>query len=158
MKLGYIRSSTLEGCLDSQRNALSEYGVDKVYEERKSGTKWSNRHQLLQLLDSLREDDMFICTRIDRISRNLFQLHQIAQEIERKGAHLVVLEQSIDTSTPTGRLLFQILGSISEMEAELIKSRLAAGKKASGNYGGRKPKLDQKQIKLLNQCLIKELV
>ncbi len=75
----------------------------------------------------MRDGDQFVVTRLDRLARSVLDLTQIAREIAGKGIDLVVLDQNIDTTTPTGRLLFHVLGSIGEFERELIKERAADG-------------------------------
>lgn len=147
MKIAYIRTSTLDQNLEAQRNAVAEAGAEKIYEEQVSGKNTKDRPILAKMLENLRNGDEVIAQKLDRISRSIFDLHKIALEIKEKGASLNIIDQQINTDTPTGMLLFNVLGSLAEFERSLIAERMAAGKRASGNYGGRKPKLDQKQIK-----------
>jgi len=149
MKIGYIRCSTQEGSMEAQRMCLSQYGVDKTYEERASGRRWDNRTELLKLLENLRSGDCVVIQRLDRLGRNLFQLHEIAQEIKSRSADLIIVDQNINTNTPMGSLLFNCLGMCAQLDRDLTVERLNNGKRATGNWGGRKPKLNEKQMKTI---------
>ncbi|MGL4396279.1 MAG: recombinase family protein [Hyphomicrobium sp.] len=123
-----------------------------MFEEKKSGATKSARQELETALTFIREGDQFVVTRLDRLARSVLNLTQITQEIAAKHVDLVVLDQAIDTSSPTGRLLFHVLASIGEFERELIKERAAEGiarAKASGVKFGAKPKLSVAQVAAL---------
>ncbi len=91
---------------------LKEAGCEKVFQEKKSGATNSERQKLMDALTFMREGDQLIVTRLDRLARSVRDLSNITKQIEELNVDLVVLEQNIDTSTPTGRLLFHMLGAI----------------------------------------------
>ena len=148
MKIGYIRIST-EGNLTAQKNAVLSAGAEKVFEEKISGRSMKNRPELQKMLLMLREGDEVIITKLCRLGRSLFDLHKIAAKIKESGASLNVLDQKIDTKTPTGQLLFNVLGSIAEFERSLIVERMSTGKKVTGKYGGRPKSTTEKQDKTI---------
>jgi DNA invertase Pin-like site-specific DNA recombinase len=163
--VGYARVSSVGQSLDVQLDKLAAYGCDKVYEEKVSGTT-ANRTQLQAVLDYVRSGDTLVITKLDRLARSTFHLTQIADRLQTSGVELVVLDQNIDTSTPTGRLTFQILSVIAEFETEIRKERQVAGiakAQANGVKFGRKAKISSLQIiklrdKRENGALIKELM
>jgi len=100
----------------------------------------------------MREGDQFLVTRLDRLARSVKDLSDLTKHMEEKKVDLVVLDQAIDTSTPTGRLLFHMLAAIGEFERDLIRERSAEGiarAKANGVRFGTRPKLDAAEIKSL---------
>ena len=149
MKIGYIRVSTKEQTLDSQKSAVIAAGAEKVFEEKISGRSMKNRPELQNMLAMLREGDEVIIKKLCRLGRSVPDLHRIAEKIKETGATLNVLDQKIDTNTPTGLLLFNVLGSLAEFERSLIAERMAEGKKATGRYGGRPKATTQKQDKTI---------
>ena len=151
MKIGLIRVSTLEQNLDAQRKLVIEAGAERVFEEKVSGRTIKKRPQLKMLLDTLREGDEVIVTKLDRLGRSLVDLHRIAEKIHDAGAKLNILDLKIDTSTPTGELLWNILGSLAQFERSLIVGRLAEGKKFTGRYGGRPKSTNDKQDKTIHK-------
>ena len=149
MKIGLIRVSTLEQNLDAQRKLVTEAGAERIFEEKVSGRTIKKRPQLKLLLDTLRRGDEVIVTKLDRLGRSLVDLHRIAEKIHDAGAKLNILDLKIDTSTPTGELLWNILGSLAQFERSLIVGRLAEGKKFTGRYGGRPKVTNDKQDKTM---------
>ena len=149
MKIAYIRVSSLEGNLDAQRKTVIDAGAEKVFEEKVSGRTIKKRPQMKMLLDTLRKGDEVIVTKLDRLGRSLVDLHRIAEKIHDAGAKLNILDLKIDTSTPTGELLWNILGSLAQFERSLIVGRLAEGKKFTGRYGGRPKVTNDKQDKTM---------
>ncbi len=150
--VGYARVSSRGQSLEVQLEALHAYGVGQIFSEKQSGTSTNQRHQLKRCLDYLREGDVFIITKLDRLARSTFDLTNIAKLLEDKGVELVVLEQNIDTSTTTGRLLFSMLGVIAQFETEIRAERQLAGiakAKENGVQFGAKSKLTKIQIKEL---------
>jgi DNA invertase Pin-like site-specific DNA recombinase len=137
-KVGYARVSTR-----SQVDDLAAYGCDKIFTDKVSG-KLAERPELDKALAYLREGDVFVITRLSRAMRSLKHLLALADELRERGAGLVVLRQHIDTTTPTGRLVFHVLGAIDEFQRELIIEGLQAAR-ARGRTGGRKPKLNARQ-------------
>ena len=118
-KIGYARVSTRSQNDDSQVDDLTAYGCDKIFTDTASG-KNAARPELDKALAYLREGDVFVITRLSRAMRSLKHLLALADELRERGVGLVVLKQQIDTTTPTGRLVFHVLGAIDEFQRELI--------------------------------------
>jgi len=147
-KIGYARVSTKGQCEDSQVDDLTAYGVDKLFVDKASG-KHAARPQLDAALEYMREGDVLVITRLSRAMRSLKHLLTLADELRERGIGLKVLKQDIDTTTPTGRLVFNILGAIDEFQRELIVEGTREGldaARARGRTGGRKPKLSSGQV------------
>ena len=142
-KIGYARVSTRSQKDDSQVDDLTAYGCDKIFTDKVSG-KLAARPELDKALAYLREGDVLVITRLSRAMRSLKHLLSLADELRERGVGLVVLKQQIDTTTPTGRLVFHVLGAIDEFQRELIVEGTREGldaARARGRTGGRKPKL-----------------
>lgn len=162
-KVGYARVSSVGQSLDVQLGKLA--GCDKVFQEKLTGTT-ANRPQLKACLEYLREGDALYVTKLDRLARSTLHLTQIADSLRTKGVELVVIDQAIDTSTATGRLLFNMLGSIAEFENEIRKERQLDGINAAKQRGvqlGRKPTLSEEELVALREkrasgVLIKDLM
>lgn len=162
-QIGYARVSSTGQSLDVQLEKLKD--CDKIYQEKKSG-RTDNRGQLQLCLDYIREGDVFVITKLDRLGRSTRDLLNIVNKLEGKGIQLKVLDQNIDTGTPAGKLMFTMLGAIAEFENDLRKERQADGiamAKSRGIHLGRKPALSQEQIQELKQkrqegILIRELM
>lgn len=162
--VGYARVSSVGQSLDVQLEKLANKKCDRIYEEKVSGTT-ANREQLKLCLNFVREGDTLVITKLDRLARSTFHLTQIANGLLENGVELVVIDQQIDTSTPTGKLLFNMLASIAEFETEIRKERQLEGIKKAKSKGvkfGAKPKLTSEQIQRLKQdrlngLLIKDL-
>ncbi len=142
MQVGYARSSTVdqEAGFQAQIRALEAAGCDKVFSEKVSSV--AQREQLEAALDFVREGDSLVVTKLDRLARSVAHLVAIGEQLEAKGVALKVLEQAIDTSTSTGRLMFNMLGAIAQFERELMLERQREGvakAKAEGKYRGRAP-------------------
>lgn len=148
MLLGYARGSKGEATSTAtQRRLLRESGAEKVYEEAVSGGRW-DRPELTRLLDQLRSGDVVLVWKLDRLSRSLKDLLHLLERIEAAGAGFRSLTESIDTTTPAGRMLTQMLGSFAEYERAMVKELTAAGlaaARAEGRVGGRRPKLTVQQ-------------
>ena len=143
MKIGYARVSTDDQNLDLQHDELKRVGCENIYSELISSTK-AERPQLQACLKALRHDDVLVIWRLDRLGRNLKELIELVNELEKKGCGLVSLKESIDTTTPTGRLVFHIFASLAQFERELIQERTKAGIQSArerGKVGGRPSKL-----------------
>lgn len=146
--VGYARVSSIGQSLDVQLSKLSEYGCDKIYQEKRSGTT-ADRPELKACLDYVRGGDILVITKLDRLARSTLHLTQLADKLTNKGVELIVIDQNIDTSTPTGKLLFNVLASIAEFETEIRKERQLEGiakAKANGVQFGAKAKLTDEQI------------
>ncbi len=162
-KIGYARVSSVGQSLDVQREKLS--ACDKLFEEKRSGTT-DARPQLKECLNYVRDGDQLIVTRIDRLARSTLHLCQIAETLRKKGVDLVVIDQNIDTSDATGRLLFNMLGAIGQFETEIRAERQMDGIKKAKDRGvqfGKRPALTDNQIaelrdKRASGTLIKDLM
>ena len=147
MIIGYARVSTDDQHLDAQIDALTDAGAEKIFEEKITG-KRRDRPELQKLLEQLREGDVVIVTKYDRLARSLKDLMEIVETIRDREAGFRSLGEDIDTTTPTGRLFFHIFGSIAEFERERIVERthegLAAARKR-GRIPGRPSALTQDQ-------------
>ena len=147
-KAGYARVSSQGQSLDVQVAKLTEYGCNEIFKDKLSGTT-ADRPSLKECRTYVRRGDSLVITKLDRLARSTFHLTQIAEELKQKGVDLVVLDQNIDTSTPTGKLLFNMLASIAEFETEIRKERQMEGivkAKEKGVQFGRKAKLTEEQV------------
>lgn len=150
MRYGYARVSTPEQCLNLQIEALRNSGVDHILKETISG-KNSHKPVLDTLISNLKEGDQLVVWKLDRLGRRTSELIRLQEYLEKENIALISLTERLDTSTPAGRLTFQILCSIAEMERNIISERTIAGlaaAKSRGRIGGRRPGLtEQAQIK-----------
>jgi DNA invertase Pin-like site-specific DNA recombinase len=148
MIFGYSRVSKEDGQnANLQLNAFEEEKVDKILEETASGGRW-DRPVLQKMLDQLREGDVVIVWKLDRLSRSLKDLLVIMERIDKAGAGFKTITESIDTTTPAGRMMMQMVGAFAEFEREMIRERTKAGLEAArkeGRVGGRRPKLRDDQ-------------
>ncbi len=148
MRLGYARvSKSQDQDTAAQVAALRDAGVERIFEEQASGGRW-DRPELHRLLDHLRPGDVVVVWKLDRLSRSLMDLLRIIEKLEAKGAGFQSLTEAIDTTTPTGRMMMQMVGSFAEFEREMIRQRTYAGLKRArreGRVGGRRPKLSARQ-------------
>ncbi len=150
--VGYGRCSSVDQDLTIQVEQLTDYGCEKLFSEKKSGTSINNRTELKSCLTYLREGDKLVITKLDRLCRSIRDLSNISDELTKKGIALVILDQNIDTSTSSGKLLFSMLGVISEFENDLRRERTQQGIKkalADGVKFGRKSKLNSAQLSAL---------
>ena len=131
--IGYARVSTKEQDLSLQLDALSKYGCDRIFTDKLSSVK--ERQGLTDALGYLRDGDTLVVWKLDRLCRSLPDLIKISEQIRMTGAQLVSITESIDTSTPAGRLYFNILGALGQMERELIQERVKAGLAAARRRG-----------------------
>jgi len=121
-KVGYGRISLIDQNLAAQESKLDEFGCNKIFLDKHMSTT-SDGPALKEVLNYVREGDCIVITKLDRLARSTYHLTIIADELKEKGVDLVVLDQNIDTSTPTGKLFFDTLASIAEFEAEIRKER-----------------------------------
>lgn len=137
--VGYARVSTGGQSLEVQLRALAE--CNKVFQEKVSGAS-DDRPQLTLLLDYVKEGDVVVVTKLDRLARNTRHLLEISEFLQHKQVALRILNLGIDTSTPTGKLMLTMIGAIATFERELMLERQAEGielAKRRGVYKGRKP-------------------
>jgi len=142
LKVGYGRTSTLEqqAGLDAQIRDLKAKGCEKIFSEQVSAV--GKRPQLEAALDFIREGDILLVTKLDRLARSTQHLLEVADRVKAKGADLCILNLGADTSTATGRLMFTVIGAVACFERELMLERQREGiakAKAQGKYKGRKP-------------------
>jgi DNA invertase Pin-like site-specific DNA recombinase len=151
-RVGYARVSSYGQSLDVQLERLAD--CDRVFSEKMSGTVADSRAELQNCLKWVREGDQLVVTKLDRLARSTRDLLNIGKELEERKVSLVVLDQNIDTSTPTGKLMFTVLGAIAEFENEIRKDRQVAGiahAKTKGTKFGRKVSLNAGQVEELKR-------
>ncbi|TVY08807.1 recombinase family protein [Paenibacillus cremeus] len=147
MKIGYARCSAIHQSLDLQLDALEKEGCERIYTEKASGAN-DNRAELQKALDMLRPGDVFVVYKLDRLARSTKKLIEVYEQLTKLNVELVSLCDGMDTTTPTGRAMFKMLGVIAELEREMIIERTKAGlaaARARGRLGGR-PKADPKKV------------
>ncbi|KAA6438933.1 recombinase family protein [Dyadobacter flavalbus] len=160
MKIGYARVSTQDQNLEMQLDALQKAGCEKVFQEKASGIK-SDRPQLAAMQQILREGDIIYIYKLDRLGRSLKHLLEMTSDFEKRGIGLVSINDSIDTTTAQGRLIFNIFASLAEFERDLIRERTKSGldaARARGRKGGRSRGLSKEAEKkaMLAQTLYNE--
>lgn len=156
MLLGYARVS--KG--DEQNNALQvkalrAAGCRKLFEEAASGGRW-DRPELHRMLDHLRNGDTVVVWKLDRLSRSLKDVLHIMERIADAGAGFRSVTENIDTTTPAGRMMMQMVGSFAEFERAMIRERTSAGlaqARAEGRVGGRRRKLSDKQVAEITESI-----
>jgi DNA invertase Pin-like site-specific DNA recombinase len=139
MKIGYARVSTRDQNLNLQLDALMLAGCEKIYKETISGAK-EDRPELNKLMDNLRKGDVIVIWKLDRLGRSLRHLVEIGNQSLEQGVGLQSLNDPIDTTTPQGRLAFNMFASLAEFERDIIRERTHAGLRAArarGRLGGR---------------------
>ena len=154
-KIGYARVSTDDQHLTLQKDALGKTGCRIIYEETASG-KNDDRPELQHCLKALRPGDTLVVWRLDRLGRSLADLVKIITSLEQQGVGFESLTEKIETTNATGKLVFHMFAALAEFERNLIRERTMAGLEAArarGRIGGRKPKLDAKQIKEIQLLL-----
>lgn len=151
MKIGYARVSTSDQSLDQQIEALEAEGCQSIYTDTSSGVS-KKRSGLDEALKALRADDILVVWKLDRLGRSLSHLVKTIDEISQRDVKFKSLHDPIDTTTPSGKMVFGIFASLAQFELELIRERTQAGLEAAkkrGRIGGRKPILNKSQIKTL---------
>jgi len=152
MNIGYARVSTHEQNLDLQIDSLKENGCEKNFTDKISGSE-TDRPGLTKALQFAREGDTLVVWKLDRMSRSLRQLIEIMNELSKINIGIKSITESIDTSSPSGKLIFHIFSSLAEFERDIIKARTLAGLESArsrGKFGGRPQVLtDEKKEALL---------
>ena len=150
MKLGYARVSTDEQETHLQIDALKGAGCDRIYEEKASGAK-TDRPELMRLLDNARKGDVVIVWKMDRLGRSLLHLIETVNLLNERGVQLRSLTETlIDTTSPSGKLVFGIFGLMAEFERDMLRQRTHAGLAAArkrGRVGGRPKSLGADDLK-----------
>ena len=148
MLIGYARVSKIDQQdTRAQVKALKEAGCKRIFEEHASGGRWE-RPELHRALDQLRQGDVLVVWKLDRLSRSLKDMLLILEKITEAGAGFRSLTEHIDTTTPAGRMMLQMLGSFAEFERSMVRERTRMGLQAArerGRVGGRQPKLTNHQ-------------
>src|SRR5690348_876054 len=142
--VGYARVSTFEQIMDLQRDALAAAGCDRVFADTMSGSR-RDRPGLEQALDYVREGDVLVVWRLDRLGRSLKYLIEVMTALDQRGIGFRSLTEQIDTTTSGGKLIFHVFGALAEFERDIIRERTQAGlasARARGRKGGRPKKLD----------------
>jgi DNA invertase Pin-like site-specific DNA recombinase len=153
MLIGYARVSTHDQTLDLQKDALEKAGCELTFTDTISGTK-AKRPGLEQALAYLREGDILVVWRLDRLGRSLRDLIDTITTLHERGIGFKSLTEQIDTTTSGGKLVFHIFGALAEFEREIIRERTRAGLEAArsrGRNGGPKHKLTPKQVEIVRQ-------
>ncbi len=151
MLIGYARVSTHDQNLDLQQDSLYAAGCEKIFVDELSGTK-AARPGLQQAMDSLREGDVLVVWRLDRLGRSLRNLLELVEKLKERKVGFRSIQESMDTSTSGGNLIFQVFGALAEFERNIIRDRTNAGlaaARARGRTGGRPKKLDEHQRELV---------
>jgi DNA invertase Pin-like site-specific DNA recombinase len=149
--IGYARVSTQEQNLDLQQDALKKAGCVKIITDEASGSI-ADRPGFIKLKETLREGDTLVVWRLDRLSRSLKNLIEFIYYLDTKKIGFKSLQETIDTTTSTGKLVFHIFGALAEFERNLIKERSKAGldaARARGRLGGRPKKLSTNRRQLV---------
>jgi DNA invertase Pin-like site-specific DNA recombinase len=151
--IGYARVSTADQSPDLQEDALLEAGCVRVFVDRASGAA-DHRPELERALDHLRPGDVLVIWRLDRLARSLKNLIEIVHLLEQKQVGLRSLTESIDTTTPSGKLIFHVFGALAEFERSLIVERTRAGlaaARARGRRGGRPRVMTPEKVSVARQ-------
>src|SRR5579871_2207286 len=153
MLVGYARVSTQDQNLELQRDALNTAGCKRIFEDKMSGAK-AARPGLLEAISFMRPGDTLVIWKLSRLGRSLKQLIETVQLLAEKEIELKSLNESIDTTTATGKLLFHIVAAFAQFERDNMIENTRAGldaARAGGKHGGRPPKLDEKQIAMAKE-------
>ena len=148
--LGYARVSTSHQTLDQQHDALNAAGVERIFDDKMSGTR-ADRPGLAALLDYARDGDTVTVVALDRLGRSLSGIVKTVEDLHGRGILLRSLREGIDYSTAVGRMVAGIFASLAEYERTLINERAAAAREASrvrGKHVGRPARLDAEQVAL----------
>ena len=150
MNIGYCRVSTQDQNLDLQKDALKKVGCKKIFCDIGTGSDF-NRKGLMDALEFMREGDCLVVWKLDRLGRSLKDLIQTVNDIHEKKMSFQSLQENLDTSTSTGKLVFHVFGALAEFERNIIRDRTNAGlsaARARGRFGGRPRILDKNKIKI----------
>jgi len=147
MLIGYAHVSTLDQDAAAQIAALKSSGCELIFQEKASGGRW-DRPELHRLLGQLRKGDVLVVWKLDRLSRSLKDVLTLMEKIAQTGADFRSLTEAIDTTSPGGRMMMQIIGTFAEFERAMLSERTLSGLDAArkqGRVGGRRPKLKMHQ-------------
>src|SRR6516225_12076834 len=157
MLIGYARVSSNEQDTAAQVAALRAAKCERIYREQASGGRW-NRPELQRLLDQLRRGDVLVVWKLDRLSRSLRDVLTIMERLAEAQAGFRSLTEAIDTTTPAGRMMMQMVGAFAEFERAMLRERTKAGldsARREGRIGGRRAKLTTTQQKEIIRLVTK---
>jgi DNA invertase Pin-like site-specific DNA recombinase len=155
MKIGYARISTVDQNLELQTDALSKSGCEKIFTDQASGAR-DDRKGLIDAIDFCRKGDSLVVWKLDRLGRSLKHLIETINLLHEKKVGFVSLQESIDTTTSGGKLVFHVFGALAEFERELITERTNAGlasARSRGRLGGRPKAISTKQLRIAQTML-----
>lgn len=159
MAVGYARVSTADQDLALQLDALAAAGCAKVFEDRASGAR-ADRPGLRAALDYVRERDVLVTWKLDRLGRSPPHLVETVAALERRGVGFRSLTEAIDTTTPGGRLVFHLFAALGRFERDLLRERTRAGLAAAaarGRKGGRQPVVTAEKLRRARDLIAKGL-
>jgi len=143
----FLQSPTQDRETSAQVAALKSAGCERIYREKASGGRW-DRPELHKLLEHLRKGDVLVVWKLDRLSRSLRDVLTIMERLSEASAGFRSLTEAIDTTTPAGRMMMQMVGAFAEFERAMLRERTKAGLESArqnGRVGGRRPKLSIQQ-------------
>ena len=155
MKIGYARISTVEQNLNLQTDALERAGCEKIFTDTASGSV-NARKELIDAIEFCRNGDALVVWKPDRLGRSLKHLIDTINYLQAKGVQFISLQESVDTGTSGGKLVFHVFGALAEFERELIRERTLAGLKAArdrGSKNGRPKKSTKQQIRVAKKLM-----
>lgn len=155
MLIGYARVSTQDQDAAAQIAALKTAGCELVFQDKASGGRW-DRPELHRLLGQLRQGDVLVVWKLDRLSRALKDVLALMEKVTQAGAGFRSLTEAIDTTSPGGRMMMQIVGTFAEFERAMLRERTRNGLDAArqqGRIGGRRPKLKTHQQQEIGQLV-----
>jgi DNA invertase Pin-like site-specific DNA recombinase len=155
MNIGYARVSTQDQNLDLQNDALKAAGCENIYTDKMSGAK-TERPGLEKIMSFIRKGDTLVVWKLDRLGRSLKHLILVMNQLEERGIYFKSVQESLDTSTPGGKLIFHVFGALAEFERDIIRERTLAGlaaARARGRVGGRPRKLSKKQVEMAKNLM-----
>jgi len=148
MRIGYARVSTADQTLALQQEALKGAGCERIFTDTASGSR-TDRPGLEEALSFARSGDTLVIWRLDRLGRSLRHLLDLVAQLQDRGVGLLSLHESLDTTSPSGKLIFHVFAALAEFERDLIRERTAAGLQAArarGRHGGRPRVLTPQQL------------
>lgn len=149
MDIGYARVSRNDQILDRQLKELEDTGCQRTFTEKASGSKESNRPEFDLCLRTLRRGDRLVVTELSRLGRHTGELAKLDETLRERGVGLRILNLNLDTTTPSGKLIFTVIAAVAQMERELLIERTRSGlaaARAQGRVGGRRRSITDRQV------------
>jgi DNA invertase Pin-like site-specific DNA recombinase len=156
MKVGYARVSTVDQSVFARTNALGAAGCEKIFDETASGAH-RDRPALKDAIEYLREGDVLVVYKLDLVARSLPHLIEVMERLKSSGIGFQSLTEDINTTTPGGKLLFHIMGAISEFERDLFRERTKSGLRAAklkDRVGGRPRRMTDDKVQAARRLLV----